>query len=59
MGSIDHGVCILNLAERGMTEDELFHLLANVPDHAVVLFEDVDAASTARCADGLTWRRSP
>jgi mitochondrial chaperone BCS1 len=47
-GELDFNIAILNLAERGMTDDKLNHLLANLPERCFVLFEDVDAAFLKR-----------
>ncbi|TPX41256.1 hypothetical protein SeMB42_g05653 [Synchytrium endobioticum] len=49
-GCADMHICVLNLGERGMTDDRLAHLLANTPPRCVVLLEDVDAAFPARDA---------
>lgn len=35
---------MLNLSERGLTDDRLNHLLANLPERSIALLEDVDAA---------------
>ncbi|RKO98036.1 hypothetical protein CXG81DRAFT_6660, partial [Caulochytrium protostelioides] len=47
-GHLGLHVCILNLAERGMTDDRLAYLLAHVPPASVVVLEDVDAAFGTR-----------
>jgi chaperone BCS1 len=47
-GSLEYNICVLNLSERGLTDDKLNHLLANAPDRAFILLEDIDAAFTGR-----------
>lgn len=49
-GSLDFNICLLNLAERGMTDDKLNHLLSNAPERSIMLLEDVDAAFLGRAA---------
>lgn len=51
-GSIDYNICVLNLSERGLTDDKLNHLLANAPERSVVLLEDIDAAFSKRQQTG-------
>ncbi|KAJ3112571.1 hypothetical protein HK100_002282 [Physocladia obscura] len=43
-GDLGYSICLLNLSERGMTDDRLAHLLANAPPQSMILLEDVDAA---------------
>jgi len=43
-GSLNYNICLLNLAERGLTDDRLNHLLSNTPERSITLLEDVDAA---------------
>ncbi|KIK08205.1 hypothetical protein K443DRAFT_672695 [Laccaria amethystina LaAM-08-1] len=47
-GSLSYDICLLNLSERGLADDKLFHLLSNVPERSFVLVEDVDAAFNKR-----------
>ena len=47
-GSLDYNICVLNLSERGMTDDKLNHLLVNAPERSFILLEDVDAAFSGR-----------
>ncbi|KAI7871888.1 BCS1 N terminal-domain-containing protein [Spinellus fusiger] len=47
-GELEYNICILNLAERGLTDDRLNHLLSNVPERSIMLLEDIDAAFTKR-----------
>ncbi|KAJ2163664.1 Complex III assembly protein translocase and chaperone [Coemansia sp. RSA 353] len=45
-GHLGYNICILNLSERGLTDDRLNHLLTVAPERSLVLLEDVDAAFT-------------
>ena len=47
-GSIHHNICLLNLSERGLTDDRLYHLLSLVPPRSIILLEDIDAAFRRR-----------
>ncbi|KAL1729243.1 BCS1 N terminal-domain-containing protein [Schizophyllum commune] len=47
-GALDYDICLLNLAERGLTDDRLMHLLTNAPERSFILIEDVDAAFNKR-----------
>lgn len=47
-GELDYDIAILNLSERGLTDDRLNHLLTIVPPRTLVLLEDVDAAFANR-----------
>ncbi|KAJ5240012.1 hypothetical protein N7468_004631 [Penicillium chermesinum] len=47
-GELDYDIAILNLSERGLTDDRLNHLLTIVPNRTLVLLEDVDAAFSNR-----------
>lgn len=47
-GSIGYNICLMNLAERGLTDDKLNHLLGLVPDRSIILLEDVDSAFNRR-----------
>ncbi len=47
-GHLDFNICLLNLSERGLTDDKLNHLLSNAPDRSILLLEDVDAAFFGR-----------
>ena len=47
-GELDYNISILNLSERGLTDDRLNHLLTNIPTRTIVLLEDVDAAFANR-----------
>ena len=39
---------MLNLSERGLTDDRLNHLLSVAPKQSLILLEDVDAAFVSR-----------
>ena len=43
-GDLDYNIAILNLSERGLTDDRLNYLLTIIPKRTLVLLEDVDAA---------------
>ncbi|KAG0150280.1 hypothetical protein CROQUDRAFT_211485 [Cronartium quercuum f. sp. fusiforme G11] len=47
-GHLNYHICVLNLSERGLSDDKLNHLLTNVPERSVILLEDVDAAFLGR-----------
>ncbi|ORY92255.1 BCS1 N terminal-domain-containing protein [Syncephalastrum racemosum] len=47
-GELEYNICILNLSERGLTDDRLNHLLSNVPERSIMLLEDIDAAFSKR-----------
>lgn len=47
-GSINYDICLLNLSERGLTDDKLNHLMSNAPERSFILIEDVDAAFNKR-----------
>ncbi|KAF7721178.1 Complex III assembly protein translocase and chaperone [Apophysomyces ossiformis] len=47
-GELEYNICILNLSERGLTDDRLNHLLNNVPERSIMLLEDIDAAFNKR-----------
>ena len=51
-GDLGYNICILNLNERGLTDDKLAYLLATVPQRSLVLLEDIDAAFNARAKAG-------
>jgi chaperone BCS1 len=56
-GELDFGVALVNLSERGMTDDRLAHLLTKLPPRTLVLLEDADAAFRNRKetdADGFS-----
>ncbi|CCG80927.1 Mitochondrial chaperone BCS1 [Taphrina deformans PYCC 5710] len=47
-GELEYNICVLNLSERGLTDDRLNHLLSNIPDRSIMLLEDIDAAFSGR-----------
>lgn len=47
-GRLGYNICILNLAERGLTDDRLALALSVVPPQSIVLLEDIDAAFPKR-----------
>ena len=47
-GHLDYNICLLNLSERGMTDDRLTHLMTNAPERSIILLEDIDAAFAGR-----------
>lgn len=47
-GSLEYNICVLNLSERGLTDDKLNHLLVNAPERSFILLEDIDAAFSGR-----------
>jgi chaperone BCS1 len=51
-GHLNYNICILNLAERGLTDDRLAQALSCVPPHSIVLLEDIDAAFPSRVRGG-------
>lgn len=42
--SIEHDIAILNLSDRGMTDDRLSALFSKAPLNSIILLEDIDAA---------------
>ncbi|KAK7065411.1 mitochondrial chaperone [Halocaridina rubra] len=47
-GELQLSICVLNLSERGLTDDRLNHLLALAPENTIILLEDVDSAFVSR-----------
>lgn len=47
-GDLDYNICLLNMSERGMTDDRLAHLLSHTPPKTLILLEDIDAAFPSR-----------
>ncbi|CAG9769007.1 unnamed protein product [Ceutorhynchus assimilis] len=47
-GELGFSICVLNLSERGLTDDRLNHLLSVAPQQSMVLLEDIDAAFASR-----------
>ncbi|KAF2803785.1 mitochondrial chaperone BCS1 [Mytilinidion resinicola] len=51
-GHLNFNIAILNVSERGLTDDRLNHLLTKVPQRTIVLLEDADAAFINRRTPG-------
>ncbi|KAL3874654.1 hypothetical protein ACJMK2_037636 [Sinanodonta woodiana] len=47
-GELDYSICVMNLSERGFSDDRLHHLLAIAPEQSIILLEDIDAAFISR-----------
>lgn len=47
-GELGFSICLLNLSERGLTDDRLNYLLNVVPERSIILLEDIDAAFVSR-----------
>ncbi|KAK2723602.1 mitochondrial chaperone BCS1-like [Artemia franciscana] len=47
-GDLEYSICILNLSDRGLTDDRLNFLLNTAPTQSIVLLEDIDAAFVSR-----------
>lgn len=47
-GELDYSICVLNLSDRGLSDDRLNHLLSVAPQQSIILLEDVDAAFISR-----------
>lgn len=47
-GELDYNIAMLNLSERGLTDDRLNYLLTIIPKRTLVLLEDADAAFANR-----------
>ena len=43
-GELEYNICVLNLAERYLSDDRLNMLLSAVPQRSIILLEDIDAA---------------
>ncbi|KAJ1498461.1 hypothetical protein HMI55_004907, partial [Coelomomyces lativittatus] len=59
-GELEYNICLLNLSERGLTDDRLNHLMTVLPSRSMLLLEDADAAfldrrSTEKHAVGVTF----
>jgi chaperone BCS1 len=48
--SIEHDIAVLNLSDRGLTDDRLGALFAKAPLNSIILLEDIDAAFGSRDA---------
>lgn len=47
-GELQYSICVLNLSERGLSDDRLNHLMTVTPQQSIILLEDVDAAFVSR-----------
>lgn len=47
-GDLDYNIALMNLSERGLTDDRLNYLLTIIPKRTLVVLEDVDAAFSNR-----------
>ncbi|ESP02843.1 hypothetical protein LOTGIDRAFT_185574, partial [Lottia gigantea] len=47
-GALDYSICVLNLSERGLSDDRLNYLLTVAPEQSIILLEDIDAAFVSR-----------
>lgn len=47
-GELEYSICVLNLSERGLSDDRLNHLLSVAPQQSIILLEDIDAAFVSR-----------
>jgi len=47
-GELQYSICILNLSERGLSDDRLNHLMSAAPQQSIILLEDIDAAFVSR-----------
>jgi len=47
-GELGHNICVLNLNDRGLTDDRLLHLMTEVPPRSIILLEDIDAVFNNR-----------
>ncbi|XP_035221562.1 mitochondrial chaperone BCS1-like [Stegodyphus dumicola] len=47
-GELEYSICILNLSERGLSDDRLQHLMSVAPQQSIILLEDIDAAFVKR-----------
>lgn len=47
-GELDYSICVLNLSDKGLSDDRLNHLLTMAPEQSIILLEDIDAAFVSR-----------
>lgn len=47
-GELEYSICVLNLSERGLSDDRLNHLMSIAPQQSIILLEDIDAAFVNR-----------
>lgn len=51
-GEINYSICILSLNDSKMSDEQLIHLMGEVPSKSLVLLEDIDTMFANR--DGIT-----
>jgi len=51
-GELDYNLCILNLSERGLTDDRLHLILSIIPERCIMVLEDIDTAFSGRELSG-------
>ena len=47
-GELEYSICLLNLSDKGLSDDRLQHLLSVAPHDSIILLEDIDAAFNSR-----------
>ncbi|KAF8766408.1 mitochondrial chaperone BCS1-like [Argiope bruennichi] len=47
-GELEYSICVLNLSDRGLTDDRLQYLMSVAPQQSIILLEDIDAAFVKR-----------
>lgn len=47
-GQLEYSICVMNLSDRGLTDDRLNHLMNVTPQQTIVLLEDIDACFVSR-----------
>lgn len=47
-GELAFSICLLNLSDRGLSDDRLNYLLNAAPERSIILLEDIDAAFVSR-----------
>ena len=47
-GHLEYSICVLNLSDRGLSDDRLNYLLSIAPQQSIILLEDIDAAFVSR-----------
>ena len=47
-GELDYNICLLNLSERGLTDDRLHLIFSIIPSRCIMVLEDIDSAFSGR-----------
>ena len=47
-GELQYSICVMNLSDRGLSDDRLNHLMSVAPQQSIILLEDIDAAFVKR-----------